>query len=173
MNSIDNAIRRHVAGLEQRVAELERERDGARAEAHLSAQLLAQKGREAVQAAGALDACRIARERSEADNAAFREDSRRGMLLWHGSHCEMSGGAYPENPSECVDRQCRTWAARLAAPHPGAALLERALALEVWVTKAVRGFRNLTEIGVVGGEYADEALRIAQEGVDVLKERKP
>lgn len=40
-------------------------------------------------------------------------DSRRGLQAFHGGQCSMAGGIRPENPAECEDEQCRSWATRL------------------------------------------------------------
>lgn len=92
--------------------------------------------------------------RAEADNAALL----RTVIAAHP--CEALGCMTCLERSAIIQRQ---------ADHPGAALLERMRELEAWMGRAVRGLRNLTEIGVVGGEYAKEALRIAQDGADALK----
>jgi hypothetical protein len=48
-------------------------------------------------------------------------------------------------------------------------MLERMRALEAWVHMAVHGFRNLVEVGALGGGYADEATRLADDGLRALK----
>lgn len=166
-----------------RAEQAEKERDAARALLRVTAEACRGLGPVTPEVEAVVGQALTARERAEADNATFREDSRRGMLLWHGSHCEMSGGAYPENPSECVDRQCRTWAARLAADHPGAALLGRVLALEAWVKEVetlVGGWGHADECPAgVDDESAGPCecvngeMQALLDKADALKERKP